>query len=441
LPFVRRLRWGLLATVVAAAAAGALAAQWPAHPLWVAVAALAGGLVAGAGLARRPLAAAEATLTAVRDGVRGFRDGDFSLYLARRGGDDLDELVALFNEVGEVLRDERAALFGKEVLLDTVLQATPTGLVLTDERQRVLFANRAARELFAVDGRLEGQDFAALLADCPPGLREQLASGRDALFTDRHAGGEDGEEQTYHLARRWFELAGRRHHLYLLRRLTGELRRQEVQVWKKAIRAMSHEINNSLAPIASLAASARHLVARDRLAEGAPRLDDALEVIEERSRHLLTFLEGYARFARLPEPARREVHWELFLSELRELYPFTLASELPGRPGWFDPGQLEQALINLLKNAHESGSPAAQVTVAVEPTADGGVRVQVADRGSGMSDEVMRRALLPFWTSKPQGSGMGLPLAREIVEAHGGRLRLERRDDGGSAVTCWLPPV
>jgi nitrogen fixation/metabolism regulation signal transduction histidine kinase len=403
----------------------------------VALAALAGGLVAGAGLARRPLREAARTLAAVRDGVRGFRDGDFSLFLARGRDPDLGELVALFNEVGDTLRSERAALFGKEVLLDTVLQATPTGLVLTDERQRVLFANRAARELFAVNGRFEGQDFAALLAGCPPGLREPLVAGRDALFTDRRPGEDAGEEETYHLARRRFDLAGRRHHLYLLRRLTGELRRQEVAVWKKAIRAMSHELNNSLAPIASLAASARHLAARERLA--APGLDNALEVIEERARHLKTFLEGYARFARLPEPARREVHWELFLSELREIYPFTLAGELPGRPGWFDPGQLEQALINLLKNAHESGSPAPEVTVAVQPTADGGVRLEVADRGGGMSEEVMRRALLPFWSSKPEGSGMGLPLAREIVEAHGGRLRLERRDGGGTAVTCWLP--
>jgi nitrogen fixation/metabolism regulation signal transduction histidine kinase len=390
------------------------------------------GLAAGGWLLGRPLRAAQTTLEAVREGVRGFRDGDFSLYLAQ-GDDELGTLRALFNEVGDVLRRERAVLYQKEVLLEAVLQASPQAVVLTDGRLRVVYANPAARQLFAVAGPLEGRDFTAILADCPAGLRELVAEGRDGLFSDRRA---EAEEETYHAAHRGFTLGGRRHHLYLVRRLTAELRRQEVAVWKRAIRAMGHELDNSLAPIASLARSARRLAADG----AAARLDGLLEVIEERARHLHDFLAAYARFARLPQPAKREVHWELFLSDLRELYPFALAGELPGRPGWFDPAQMEQALINLLKNAHESRGPEVDVTVAVEATADGGVRVRVADRGAGMSEEVMRQALLPFWSSKPSGSGMGLPLAREIVEAHGGWLRLERRAAGGTAVTCWLPP-
>lgn len=101
--------------------------------------------------------------------------------------------------------------------------------------------------------------------------------------------------------------------------------------------------------------------------------------------------------------------------------------------------QLEKALINLLKNAQESGGPPGEVKLAVDALGDAGVRFQVLDRGAGMSDEVMRQALLPFYTSKPGGSGLGLPLCREIAEAHGGRLRIERRQGGGTAVTCWIP--
>lgn len=100
---------------------------------------------------------------------------------------------------------------------------------------------------------------------------------------------------------------------------------------------------------------------------------------------------------------------------------------------------MQQALINLLKNAHESGGPPAEVRLAVEPTGEGGVRFRVLDRGTGLSDEGMKKALLPFYTSKPGGSGLGLPLCREIVEAHGGRLRIERRAGGGTAVVCWIP--
>ncbi|HEX4965197.1 MAG TPA: sensor histidine kinase [Thermoanaerobaculia bacterium] len=100
---------------------------------------------------------------------------------------------------------------------------------------------------------------------------------------------------------------------------------------------------------------------------------------------------------------------------------------------------MQQALINLLKNARESGSPPEEVKLAVDALGEGGVRFRVLDRGSGMTDEVMKKALLPFYTSKPGGSGLGLPLCREIVEAHGGRLRIERREGGGTAVVCWVP--
>jgi signal transduction histidine kinase len=222
----------------------------------------------------------------------------------------------------------------------------------------------------------------------------------------------------------------------MLKHLTPELRRQEVDVWKKAIRTMSHEINNSLAPIASLARSARHILDSP---EHLDRLGQALDVIDERSTHLREFLESYARFARLPSPAKQEVEWSAFLADLRGLFPFILEGEPPARPAFFDRGQIQQVLINLLKNAQEAGSSPEEIRLTVEPLADGGVRVKVKDRGTGMTDDVMRKALLPFYTSKPTGSGLGLPLCREIVESHGGHLRLERREGRGTTVVFWLP--
>jgi nitrogen fixation/metabolism regulation signal transduction histidine kinase len=330
------------------------------------------------------------------------------------------------------------------MLLETVLESTPTAVIVTrrlTQRDRVIFSNRAARELFdlgAMGGRLEGQSFAGLLEECPPALREALESGRDALLSLEPVGEgrSEGQSEVFHVARRFFELNGQRHGLVMIKRLTQELRRQEVDIWKRAIRTMSHEINNSLAPIASLARSARHIA---QSAEHQERLGPVLDIIEERSGHLRDFLEGYAAFARLPAPRQETVEWSPFLAELRQLFPFVLDGEAPARPGRFDPAQVQQALINLLKNAQESGSPAEEIRLAVEATADGGVRLRVLDRGSGMSEEELKKALLPFYTSKPTGSGLGLPLCREIVEAHGGHLRIERRDGGGTTVVCWLP--
>jgi two-component system nitrogen regulation sensor histidine kinase NtrY len=433
LRFTTRVRLAFLLGLLAVIAACMAAAQWFPSPWTVLIAGAGFGLPLGWWVLDRVLLPAARVLQALRDGVQGYRDHDFSLNLAVDRRDELGELVELYNAVGDVLRDERSALVQREMLLETVFEATPTAIVLTDAPGHILFVNRAARELFAMRGRFEGRPFAEILAGCPEGMREALASGRDSLFSLSDA---TGEEEVFHVARRAFELNGRRHDLTLVKRLTPELRRQEVDVWKRAIRTLSHEINNSLAPIASLARSVRLMVG---VPEHAERLGAALDVVEERSTHLKEFLEGYARFARLPAPSRQSVTWTPFLAELRQVVPFELTSEPPGLPGRFDAGQMQQALINLLKNAHESGGPPEEVRLAVEPAGEGGVRFRVLDRGTGLTDEGMKKALLPFYTSKPGGSGLGLPLCREIVEAHGGRLRLERRNGGGTAVVCWIP--
>lgn len=427
-----RVRLAFVAALVPVVGFAMAAAYWFPSPWTVFAAAVCFGLPVGWWVLDRVLLPATRTLQALRDGVQGYRDHDFSLNLAVNRKDELGELVDLYNNVGDVLREERNAILQREMLLETVFEATPMAIVLTNERDRVIFANRTAREVFFTRGRLEGRVFGQILEECPEGLREALSGGRDALFSLESG----GEEEVYHVSRRAFELNSRRHDLALIKRLTPELRRQEVDVWKRAIRTLSHEINNSLAPIASLARSVRVMAENP---EHRDRIGSALDVIEERSSHLKEFLEGYARFARLPQPNKREVEWKGFLAELRQVVPFDLEGEPPSAPGFFDLGQMQQALINLLKNAHESGSPPEEVRLAVEPLGDGGVRFRVQDRGTGMTEEGMRKALLPFHTSKPGGSGLGLPLCREIVEAHGGRLRIERREGGGTAVVCWVP--
>jgi nitrogen fixation/metabolism regulation signal transduction histidine kinase len=432
LSFAARVRLAFLAGLAAALAPAVAAAYFFPSPWTVLLAGAGFGLPLGWWILDRALLPAARVLQALRDGVQGYRDHDFSLNLAVDRRDELGELVSLYNAVGDVLRDERSALIQREMLLETAFEASPTALVLADAHDRIVFSNRAARELFASRGRFEGRRFADVLAECPAGVREALASGRDSLFSLDQG----GEEEVFHVARRSFQLNGRRHDLTLVKRLTPELRRQEVDVWKRAIRTLSHELNNSLAPIASLARSVRLMAGNP---EHAERLGAALDVIEERTVHLKEFLEGYARFARLPPPVPREVAWGPFLAELRQVVPCELAAPPPEEPGRFDPGQMQQALINLLKNAQEAGGPPEEVRLAVEATGEGSVRFRVLDRGTGLSDEGMRQALLPFYTSKPGGSGLGLPLCREIVEAHGGRLRIERRPGGGTAVVCWLP--
>src|SRR5262245_49265500 len=231
---------GALAAAVAAAVIALTARPALAFVCGVGVALTAAVVTAG-----RALGAAQHTMGALADGIRSFRDGEFSMRLANPRGDELGDLVGLYNEMGDALRSERHDLYQRELMLETVLQGAPMAILLTGPTGRVAYSNRAARHLLGQGRRLEGNDFEAVLARAPAELREVLAASEDALFTVADQAG----EETYHVSRRAFDLHTRRHMLYVIERLTPELRRREVEVWKKAIRVMNHEMNNSLAPI------------------------------------------------------------------------------------------------------------------------------------------------------------------------------------------------
>ena len=260
-------------------------------------------------------------------------------------------------------------------------------------------------------------------------LDAMIGVGGDGLF----AVDSGDDEEIYYLARSSFRLNGRPHELFMLRHLTFELQRQEVRTWKKVIRVISHELNNSLAPITSLAHSGAELLRRG----DHEKLGRIFDTIEERARHLHGFLRGYSSVAKLPVPELEPVEWAPFLSRLQQHYAFE-RGPIPEAPARFDPAQVEQALINVLKNAHESGSAADAVTLTVRQIGRV-VRLEVSDRGPGMSDAVLANALVPFYSTKRTGSGLGLALAREIAEAHGGRIALANREGGGLTVSLTLP--
>ena len=372
------------------------------------------------------------TLQAVSDGIVSMRDRDFSVSITPPKQDELRSLVEGYNGLGGLLRAERQSLYQRELLLDTVIQATPLAMVLTNAADRVVYSNVAARQSFLGGRKLEGLAFGELLKSAPEALRNAVATDTDSLFTVESA----DESEIYHLSQRGFLLNSQSHRLFLLKQLTRELSRQEVETWKKVIRVIAHELNNSLAPISSLAHSGRLTVANPQ----PEQLERIFRTIEERARHLHTFIDGYARFAKLPRPEPEAIDWAAFLHALQETAPFRLVGAPPTRPGVFDPTQMEQVLINLVKNAREAGAPGDSIELDVDEHA-GGWRLQVNDRGSGMSEEVLRNALLPFFSTKPSGAGLGLTVCREVIEAHGGRISLANRTGGGLAVSLWIPVV
>jgi nitrogen fixation/metabolism regulation signal transduction histidine kinase len=383
-------------------------------------------------LAGQAMAPVSRLLRALEGAVASYRDGDFSFSIAIHRRDELGELIRMHNALGQTLREQRQHLVQRELLLDTVVQNTPVALVLTDAIGRVAYANIASRHLFNEGRSLVGLDFAELLADSPEALRKAVESGEDALLSVEM----DGSEETFHLSQRAFRLQGRPHRLQLFRRMTRELSRQEVATWKRVIRVISHELNNSLAPISSLAHSGAELARRG----DTERLPGVFATIGERARHLHGFIAGYASFAKLPSPQVVDVAWAPFLEGLALHCQYRLASSVPTRPGRFDAAQIEQVLINLIKNAHESGGADDEVTLSILE-AGSEWRIEVADRGPGMSEAVLAQALLPFYSTKRSGTGLGLALAREITEAHGGRVLLANREGGGLRVSLRLPQI
>jgi signal transduction histidine kinase len=321
-------------------------------------------------------------------------------------------------------------LVQRELLLDTVMQHSPMALVLVDNHERIAYANLASRQVLCAGRSLKGLLFGEVMQHAPPALRSAAAQQSDSLCSADI----DGVEETFHLSQRSFVLQGRPYRLYLIKRLTRELSRQEVATWKKLIRVLSHELNNSLAPLSSLAHSGAELARRADYAA----LPAVFQAMGERAEHLHRFVGSYAAFARLPAPRPERVEWNDFLDGLRRQTAFVRAGTVPDAPGWFDRAQVEQVLINLLKNAHEAGGTADAVELEVSASG-AGQRIEVRDRGSGMSPAVLAQALLPFYSTKRSGTGLGLALAREIAEAHGGRIHLANRDGGGLGVTLDLP--
>lgn len=414
-------------------AAAATAATWLSWPLWLTfVSTVLLGLPLGAVAVTRILRPLNRALSGLGSGVAAFGDRDFSLRLVASRNDELGELARLFNAVGEILQDERREVRQKELLLTTALARSPVATILVGPTGRVVYSNPEARRLLLGGRKLEGRQFAEIRAGCPQSMRDILSGGSDGLFSVRR----EDRVEAYHLAQRVFQLNRRRHTLVLLQRMSDELDRQEAEAWKKVIRVICHELNNSLAPVSSLVHSAKTIINKP---EKLHRIEEVFGSIQERLLHLKQFIDGYARFARLPKPRRAEVRWSDLLDCVTDHAPVRVVGRLPDKAGCFDRSQMEQLLLNLFKNAVEASEGDPDIEVRVRQAGHRGVYLQVDDRGRGMEEETMKQALVPFYSTKQQGTGLGLPLCREIIEAHGGRIELQARDGGGTSVICWLP--
>lgn len=369
-------------------------------------------------------------IQSLETGLLNFIDGELSSSLAYQQADELGHLCQLYNQAATKLRQEKQGIYHRELMLDKVLQSTPHAVLLVNEHDTVVYSNHSARDLINVKNAIEGANLKQILSQALPQLQSAITTGLEGLFTLEN---KQQGSQTWHLSSGKLLLNNQVHRLYIFKQLTRELSRQEVEVWKKVIRIISHELNNSLGPMSSMLHSGQLLT--KNLDE--PRLKKVFTTIDERIKHLNDFVQGYGKFAKLPTPKKEVINWKSLLTQLQQQWQFTL--EIAENVNTMaDNTQLEQLLINLIKNAHESGSLKENVSLVIQQNING-TQLSVIDKGKGMTETVMASALIPFYSTKTSGSGLGLALCREIVEAHNGQISLHNPVSGGLHVNVILP--
>lgn len=373
-------------------------------------------------LALKPL---QDEITALNLHAQNLQDGSFNTAANQLLVHELRPLADSLMQMSTQLQQQRASLYQRELLLDTVLQSSPAGLILTNDKDVVLMTNPAARKLL-YDGKSFTGTKLSQLNTRSAQLNSALNARQQGLIRL-----DDSSQSVWHLAISQFHLNQSKHWLYLLKPLTRELQREELNAWKKLLRVIGHELNNTLAPLSSLAYSGSQLAARQQ----HPQLAKLFDTITGRCNHLNQFLQAYIQFAKLPPPEPCLLNWAKLINQLQDHYEFELLGSLPQHQWYGDPAQLAQMLLNLLKNAHESGSPSGHISLEMQEHKSE-LKLILKDGGGGMSAAAMEHALVPFYSTKPQGSGIGLTLCRDIIEAHGGNLNLHNTQRGLTVTLC-----
>jgi two-component system nitrogen regulation sensor histidine kinase NtrY len=361
--------------------------------------------------------------------VAALREDDFS-FRARGGqrNDAMGDLALEINRLAGTLQGQRAGALEAMALVERVMGSMPSPVLAFDPEGRLKLLNAAGERAFGLKAQTALGHAAAQLKMEP--LLDVPGDDVISLGSGQHAA-------RWMVKRSSFRLRGIPHTLLVLSDVSAALREEERLAWERLIRVLGHEINNSLTPIKSIAGSLRsRLPALSQPSEERGDFERGLEVIANRSESLNRFLQAYRQLMRLPAPKLGPVSLVALVDRVAQLerrVPVNVA-RTEDIVLWVDSDHIEQALINLIRNAADAalspdatGEDAPQVDICLETT-DAEVIISICDNGPGLINQ--SNLFVPFYTTKPGGTGIGLVLARQIAQAHRGSIQLANRTDG-----------
>lgn len=360
------------------------------------------------------------------------REGDFSFRLRMDDGGSLGEVYSQINEMAETLHEQRLGAMEATALLQKVISEIDVAIFAFDAMGILRLINKSGESLVRLDAAQAVGETARHLGLAP------YLEGPAATVTRATIAGVTGQ---WSVRRGDFRESGQPHQLLVLTDITRPLREEELHAWQRLVRVLGHEINNSLTPVRSLSSSLLTLVEREPLPEDWQEdVRSGLNVIANRCEALNRFTGAYARLARLPAPKMQPVgvrDWIMRVVRLEQRLTVNV-SEGPAITIQADPDQLEQMLINLLRNAVDASLERNGSVSLAWNLAQSGLEVLIGDEGHGISNPA--NLFVPFFTTKPGGSGIGLFLSRQIAEAHGGTISLRNNPAGpGSIASVVLP--
>jgi len=362
-------------------------------------------------------------------------EGDYSIRARRAtSGDALGDVLLEANQLGMILRQQRLGALEATALLRTVMSEIDVAVFAFDSEQQLRLVNRAGEKLLAQPAaRLLGRTGEELgLAACLDPEKEDEAHTMQLVFP--------GGVGRWGVRRTTFREGGMQHQLLVLTDLSKTLREEERVAWQRLLRVLGHELNNSLAPIKSVAGSLRDLVARELPPEDwRDDMHRGLEVISSRADSLARFIESYSKLARLPEPRFELVNVGQVVNRVASLETRLPVSVVEGPEIVVqgDSAQLEQLLINLVRNAVDASLEGGGNVEVGWSRNNGQLDLWIQDEGPGLANTA--NLFVPFFTTKAEGSGIGLVLSRQIAEAHGGTLTLINRPAQGCEARLRLP--